>query len=198
MHDTVGVASETYTLNRPIAHWQEKVPEPGTLVELITHEYRFRATVYTRGWRLLDLLNDPMTHYLQINDLRIYRYNNSSEGVATFSEGFVRKDDLHLVIITSEKHEAPIQRLFNYVRKAPYHVFLTVPGHEVRGTMHIVQQPDVNPITILTSQPGAFAPVTGATVSRAWTGEEILSCPVVMVNKNSLSLFCLSEEPALK
>lgn len=165
-------------------------------MELITHEHRFKAKVYTRGQRLLDMLNDRNTDFLQINDVEVFRYSAPEARVETFEEAVVRKEDLHLAIITREEHEAPTQRLFGFVQKVPYRVFITVPGYEVRGEIHLGQKADRNPIAILSMQAGRFFPVTSAKTSQAWTGEVILESPVIMVNKNSLSLFHLGEEPA--
>ncbi len=164
-------------------------------VELITHEHCFKATVYTRGQRLLDMLNDRTTDFLQLNDVEVYRYSAPEDCIGTFEEAIVRKDDLHLTIITREEHEAPTRRLFGFVEKVPYHVFLTVPGYEVRGQMHLGQRHDHSPIAVLSQQMGRFFPVTGARASQAWTGEAILETQVIMVNKQSLSLFYLGEEP---
>ncbi len=164
-------------------------------VELITHEHRFRAKMYTRGQRLLDILNSQTTEFLQIYDVEVYRYSAPEDCVGTFEEAVIRKNDLHLVIITREEHEAPTQRLFGFVQKISYQVFLTVPGYEVRGKMHLASQHDHNPIAVLSQQMGRFFPVTGATASQAWAGEVVLDSPVIMVNKSSLSLFHLGEEP---
>jgi hypothetical protein len=166
-------------------------------VELVTHEHRFKAKVYTRGQRLLDMLNDRTTDFLQINDVEVYRYSAPDVQLGVFEEAIVRKKDLHLAIITHEEHEAPAQRLFGFVQKIPYHVFLTVPGYEVRGTIHLGQRHDHNPISVLSRQTGTFFPVTSATASQAWTGEAILDSPAIMINRDSLSLFYLGEDPVL-
>lgn len=166
-----------------------------TYVDLMTHEHRFTAVVYTRGQRLLDMLNDRTTDFLQINDVEVYRYSVPEQCVATIPEAVIRKEDLHLVVITREEHEAPAQRLFGFVQKVPYHTLLTVPGYEVRGTIHLTRQREPNPIAVMARETGRFFPVTNATASQALTGQEVLSIPVVMVNKRSLSLFYLGEEP---
>lgn len=169
--------------------------QQATFVELITHEHRFKATVYTRGQRLLDILNDRTTDYLSINDVEVYRYSAPNDCVATFSEAIIRKEDLQLAIITGEKHEAPTRRLFGFVQKIPYHVFLTVPGYEVRGKIHLTREQKAESVAVLSRETGTFFPITSATASQAWTGEDLLSTPVIMVNKRSLSLFYLGEEP---
>ncbi|MFQ5854283.1 MAG: hypothetical protein ACE5LU_01370 [Anaerolineae bacterium] len=165
-----------------------------TEVELITHEHRFTAKVYTHGQRLLDMLNDRTTDYLKITDAEVHRYSDPEKSIAVFPTAIIRKEDLHLAIIPGEDHEAPTQRLFGYVQKSPYHVFLTVPGYEVRGVMYLTIQREPDPIHVLESHARKFFAVTGATASQAWTGEDVLSCPVVMVNKDSLSLFYVGED----
>ncbi len=166
-----------------------------TYVELITHEHRFKATIYTRGHRLLDMLNDRTTDFLEICDVEVRRLSTPDECIATFEEAIVCKDDLHLAVITGEAHEAPAQRFFGFVQKIPYNVFLTVPGYEVRGVMHLSDPRRPNPVAVLARETGVFFAVTAATVFQVLTGEEVFSCPVIMVNKRSLSLFALSEEP---
>lgn len=166
-----------------------------TFVELITHEHRFTASVHAHGHRLLDVLNDRTTDYLEINDVKVYRYTAPQEEVTTIPHAVVRKDDLHLVIITGEEHEAPTHRLFGFVQKIPYDVFITVPGYEVQGIIHVQYQHKMSPIAALARETSQFFPVTRATAAQASTGSDVLSTSVIMVNKRSLCLFAMSEEP---
>ena len=167
----------------------------GTFVQLITQEHLFNATVYTRGHRLLDILNDRTTDYLQVSDVELHRKGSPEDPVAAFSEAIIRKADLHLVIITGQEHEAPRTRLFGYVQKIRYNVFLTVPGYEVRGEMHLSGAGRPDPISVLAQETSAFFPLTSATALHAQTGADVVVHPVVMVNKRSLCLFALSEKP---
>ncbi|MFQ5341504.1 MAG: hypothetical protein ACE5F6_08145 [Anaerolineae bacterium] len=165
-----------------------------TFVQLITQEHLFNATVYTRGHRLLDTLNDRTTDYLEVSDVELHRKGSPEDTVAAFSEAIIRKADLHLVIITGSEHEAPRRRFFSYVQKIRNNVFLTVPGYEVRGVMHLIGTGLPNPIAVLAQETGVFFPVTSATASHAQTGVDVVEHPVIMVNKRSLCLFALGEE----
>ena len=164
-------------------------------VEIIAHEHRFTATVYVHDQRLLDLLNDQTTDVLPINDVAVYRCSALEDAVAILPEAIIHKADLHLVIITREERNQPTQRLFGYVQKMRYPVFLTVPGYDVQGAMHLLPSHDLDPTTILVNKASTFFPVTNATISEAWRGEEDFAVPVVMVNKRSLTLFSLGEAP---
>lgn len=167
----------------------------GAFVRLVTEEHLINATVYTHGRRLLDVLNDRTTDYLKVSDVELHRKHSPEDAVAAFSQAIVRKADLHLVIITGQEHEAPRTRLFGYVQKTRHSVFLTVPGYEVRGEMHLTGTGQPDPIAVLAQETGVFFPVTGATASHAQTGADVVVHPVVMVNKHSLCLFALGEEP---
>ena len=164
-------------------------------VQLITEEHLFNATIYARGHRLLDILNDRTTDYLEVSDVELHRKGSPEDTLAAFAEAIIRKADLHLVIITGQEHEAPGRRLFGYVQKTQYSVFLTVPGYEVRGRMHLADRRRPDPIAVLAQETGVFFAVTSATASHAQTGVDVVEHPVIMVNKHSLCLFALSEEP---
>lgn len=163
-----------------------------TAVILITHEHRFTGTVPTLGQRLLDMLNDKTTDYLHIHDVQVFRSTDPETCIAAFPEAVVRKADLSLAIITGEKHEAPEKRLYAFVQKRAYHVFLTVPGYEAQGRLHLPRSAE--PVAVLARDTDTFFPITQATVSRVGSDER-LEVPVIIINKESVALFYVGETP---
>jgi hypothetical protein len=163
-------------------------------VILITYEHRFIGRVPTGGQRLLDILNDRSTDYVHVHDVEVFRNTDPETCIATFPEAVVRKADLSLVLITGEKHEAPEKRLYGFVPKKLYHVFLTVPGYEVQGRLHLaLSSPE--PVTVLARETGDFFPVTQATVSQVGGAGGSLQVPVIIINKASIALFYVGETP---
>jgi hypothetical protein len=166
--------------------------ERGASVVLITHQHRIAGAVQTKGKRLLDVLNDKTTDYLDIRDVQVFRGTDTETCVAAFPEALALKADISLMVVLAEKHEAPRKRLYGFVRKRPYPVFITVPGYEIQGRMHLTGPPE--PLAVLARETDVFFPVTQATVSQVITGEP-LEVSVVMVNKTCIGLFSLGEEP---
>lgn len=163
-------------------------------VVLLTYEHRFTATVTTGGRRVLDILNDRTTDYLHIHDVQVFRSFAPETRVASFPDAVVRKEDLSLVLITGERHEAPEKRLYAFVPKKPHHVFITVPGYEVQGRMLLTGAAE--PVSILARETGEFFPVTQATVSDVGAAGAPIEAPVVLINKATVALFYVGEEPA--
>ncbi len=163
-------------------------------VILITYEHRFTGQVPTGGRRLLDILNDRTTEYLHIHDVQVFRSTDTGTCIAAFPEAVVRKADLSLVLITTEKHEAPEKRLYGFVPKKLYHVFLTVPGYEVQGRLHLTAS-SPEPVAVLARETSEFFPITQATVSQVDGAAGTLQVPVIIVNKTSITLFYVGETP---
>ena len=165
-------------------------------VALITHQHLFTGIVTTGGSRLLDVLNDSHAVYLPLDDVRFYRVGDAQNPCTVFTEGLAYVMSVNLAILRAREHEAPAKRQLAYVPKKPYSVFLTVPGYEIRGQLHLAytsSEPDLE--SFLLRDAGAFFPVTDATVT-ASSGEPIVqNGPVVFVRRSSLGLMCQGEMP---
>jgi len=142
---------------------------------------------------MLDLLNDRTTEYLHIHDVQVFRSSAPEARIASFPDAVVRKEDLSLVLIIGERHEAPEKRLYAFVPKRPHHVFITVPGYEIRGNMFLTGAAE--PVSILARETGQFFPVTQATVSGIGAVGEPIEAPVILINKDTVALFYVGEEP---
>ena len=163
----------------------------GVRTLFITGEQVFQAAVATGGRRLLDLLNDGLTDYVQARDAQVFHDLDMATTVASFPSACVRKEALSLVILPEEGHEAPEKRFFGYVQKLPQRVFVAVPGYEVEGRLHLLRAGEA--VTVLTHDLGEFFPVTQAQLRHTRAPFEVLDVPVVMIHKSTVALFCLEE-----
>ncbi len=160
-------------------------------VVLITREHLIAATVTTAGKRVLDVLNDSLTDYLQVFDVQVFRDMEMQQPIATFPSVWVQKSALSMIILPEERHEAPERRLYNFVQKTPRHVFVIVPGYEVEGSLHLARSARAE--TTLTHDLGDFFPITQAKVVQVGSLLEATEVPVVIIHKPMMLLFSLDE-----
>ena len=159
---------------------------------LIGHEHHIRGSILTDGRRLLEILNAKTTDYLEVNNARVFRRDAAEECIAKLSTVVVTKVSISLIVVIEEKHEAPERRLHAFTPKVRYPVFLTLPGHEVAGKIHLTYAPDAK--AVLARDTDDFFPLTDAVVARA-NSVGSLKANVVMVNKAHLGLFYINPSP---
>lgn len=169
-----------------------------TSVALVMGEHWITGLLATEHRRVLDILNDKTSEFLTLAEVRLYQGSDLGEPLFALPRSVVPKARIALLLITEERHEAPARRATNFVRKDHYEVFLTVPGLEVKGYVHLTQR--VDPIAFLSrlGRDGvAFFPVTDATVSQLGPFGEPAQAPVAVVNRQSVNLFYLGDAPSV-
>lgn len=164
---------------------------PEVSVVLITERHRYTCAILAAGRRLLDILNDRLTDYLWLEEVRVAWGDDPDQFIATVPRACLRKQALRAAVITSEVHEAPQSRLISYVPKIRRPVFLTLPALEVRGTLHLSAWAE--PLDTLDPEKGEFFPVTGATLSWGGAGGGSLAAPVALIRKAWVELFWVGE-----
>ena len=155
---------------------------------LYVGRHRVEGRIATGGYRLLDVLNDPLAEYLQIYDARVTtrggRLGNS------LVETVVAKSEISVAAVFTEEHEAEERRRFTAIDKRRYPALVLADGFEIQGTAHLGGMPDLR--YGLAGELQRFFPITEASVFNPATGERI-EAPVVMPNKRLVSLFSLGE-----
>lgn len=163
-----------------------------TSVALLTRQHLFTGEVPTDGNRMLEVLNDQMTDYVRLSNGELYRAQDTAVPAFTFTQGVVSKHNIYLAMIAQDRHEAPAKRNHYFIKKRTSQVFMTVPGYEVQGTMHMTQFPDTaTTISRVTRENQPFFPLTEATAYPIEGQGEPLSAKVILVNRNSVVLFLL-------
>ena len=156
---------------------------------LYVARHRVEGRIATSGYRLLDVLNDPMSEYLEVYDAGVT--TAAGELGDPLLQAAVAKSEISLAVILTEEHEAEDRRRFTAVDKKRYPALPIADGFEIRGTAHL--DGAAEPAVALASELDRFFPLTGATVFSATTGERV-EAPVVMPNKRFVSLFYLGEQ----
>ncbi len=157
---------------------------------LATHEHLLTAKVATHGHRLLEVLADESTDFLPVRDVKVFRRRGDTCN-DTLSKAVIRKANIALALPAGTKHEAPDKRSGRHVAKNKYAAFLVVLGYEVRGEIHLKELFD--PKILFCHEFRLFFPVPHATVSFAGTRCGDRESQVVLVNRDLVSLFEVSE-----
>jgi hypothetical protein len=158
----------------------------------VTDEHLVIGTVQTRGLRLLEMLIDPHSEFVHINDAHVARRESKANRLTTLKEVVLRKEMLRLAVLGGGQHEAPETRRFAFVDKQTYPAFLIVSGYEVEGRLQL--RGSSEPVSALTHELKGFIPITHARLSHAGGNGEPLSASVVLCNRDYVSLFHIGEE----
>lgn len=139
---------------------------------------------------MLDMLNSASTEYLRIQEAAVFR-GLAGEPIESFAEVTLPKMAVDCVILTEDRHEAPLERNYALVEKRSHPVFLVVSAYELRGQAMFGRSAD--PLSLLNSVAPTFFPIVSATVSRADKNESSVSGKVVIVNKTKVSLLQIGD-----
>ena len=161
---------------------------------LATHEHLLTAKVATHGQRLLEVLADSNTDFLPVHDVKVFRRRGDA-CIDTLPAAVIRKANIALALPAGTKHEAPEKRSGRYITKKKYATYLVVLGYEVRGEIRLTGNDD--PRVLLCQELSRFFPVPHGNVSFAGTPCADWQSQVVLVNRDLVSLFEITEiEPA--
>jgi hypothetical protein len=162
-----------------------------TSVMLTTSSHRMVGRIVNAGQRLHDIINNKLSTCLNVYDVALFRPTGDGTPIAQLPEVTLPKERLNLILLHEQVHEAPTSRLFSFVQKNVYQTFLTVPGYEVQGRLHIttLQKPE----TFLTDALTSFLPITQASVTHVTDASQSWTVSVVFVRRFSIELFHLGE-----
>lgn len=159
---------------------------------IVTAEHLLIGEVETRGSRLLEVLTDPHSEFLHLNEAHISRREAKSKQLIALPETIIRKTEICLAILGGGKHESPETRRFAFIDKKSYSAFAVVAGYEVRGRLQLKGAHD--PVSALTHEIHGFMPLTHATLGHPGDHGEPLMAAVALCNREFISLLHIGEE----
>ena len=162
----------------------------GTPVILIVADHWLMGRIATKRIRVLEILNDPNTDYLDIHEVQVFHRAGGKNLIDAVSDVVIPKQKLSLLVIPSDQHEAPETRRYAVVEKKVFPTFLGVAGCTVQGKLHVTMR-RAESFHTLTHGVGEFFPITQATVCGDWM--KPLEAPVAIANKSLLGFFYVGE-----
>ncbi len=136
-----------------------------------------------REQRLSDYLNDRRETVIRLHDADFARLNQPYQIVDKHAEAVVSKDFVVIAFEPSVPSIEPTKRLFGYVKKQTYEVYLLLDGVEVRGFMHSTSPLDILEIhRIIAASGEKFLPVTSAVVTMSGDASHVFKPAAAIVN----------------
>ena len=155
--------------------------------DFFTASYRFSASVIVYNRRLIDVLSDPTTNYLDMVDIYISRINNPGDIVATYQTGTLIKEEINFLMLASEAEGTSKQKYFGTRENLP--IFLSIPSFEIQGQIQWGTR-EIQAKKLLAPDTHKFLPVLNATASNSLFPEVTFQGPMALVNKPKIQVVC--------
>jgi hypothetical protein len=139
------------------------------------------AELATAGRRMSEIVNDPGSDHIEVEEARFIR-GEPPESVASTATGLLRKSAADAIIVLREPAASAERRLASYVAKSPKRVAILLPEMAITGTVHVQQRQD--PVRLVLDGPERFAVLTEAKVVPVRGSSRV--APVVLVNRSRL------------
>jgi hypothetical protein len=154
------------------------MPAPYSIV-VLTARHSISGQI-TLGTRLSDFLNDRRDTAMTMLNTQIARLNDPSKIIEQHAEAVVLKSWIVVAFEPPQKAIPYVKRLYGYVPKRRYDVFLVLEGMEVRGTLHTPGALELRRLVATTSD--SFVPITQAVVSLYENDRYKIEQEAIMVN----------------
>jgi len=126
---------------------------------VICGQHSFAGKLDNRGLRVLDLLNDVSTEYLELSEVAVH--GKFFDGIVQqLPNAIIPKAIVDIVLLKQGNHEDPMRRQHALVEKRSHSAFVVVGDYELRGKLMLKGVPDT--IGALTREFSAFFPLEAA------------------------------------
>ena len=157
-------------------------------VVFYTEAHRITGNVFLRE-RLNEALNDPLTDYLELNDVRISKLVDPARSEVQWPSTVIPKNQIMIATLDSQQHESQSTRVDKVTRKEGQQLGCIVGTIEIYGTGHI--QFATNAREVLMNQLPSFFPVTDATLLFPAATDSRLDTTLALANRSAVRAFAL-------
>jgi hypothetical protein len=165
---------------------------PGRVTaDFFTDSHRFSASVVVYKRRLIDVLGDKMTNYLDLVDVYVSRNNNPGVIVGTYQRGSLVKEEINLIVLSSETQAISKQKFYT-PNRVSLPIFVTIPFFEIKGQFQWMGDLDVK--KILTTETQRFLPILEASAANPFFPQFNFQGPTALVNKSKVQLLCINKD----
>ena len=170
--------------------------------DFFTVDFRITATAVVGKQRLVDVLSDQRSDYLDLIEIYVSRIDEPAKIVNTFPNGTLAKERIILVLLptlvegvvkeeqfftkTKKGHlqlSAPIQDTFS--------IFITLPSFNINGKL--IWRRKLDTTMIMAIQEKRFLPIFDVTVHNSQSPEINFKGPIVLVNKAKVEILCADD-----
>ncbi|MBN1220922.1 MAG: hypothetical protein JXM69_18510 [Anaerolineae bacterium] len=156
--------------------------------DFFTNSYRLSASVLVYKRRLIDILGDRTTDYLDLVDIYVSRVNSPGNIVATYLKGSLVKQEINFILLPSLSESISKDRFYT-PNRVTLPIFITVPSFEISGQFQWMGDLEVKKIMATDVQ--KFLPILDGTVRNAHFPEVTYEGPALLVNKARVEVLCM-------
>lgn len=157
-------------------------------VVFYTEAHRITGNVLLRE-RLNEALNDPLTDFLELNDVRISKLVDPTRVEVQWPNTVIPKNEILIATLDSQEHESQSTRVDKVTHKEGQQVGCIVGTIELYGTGHIHFSSSAR--DVLMNQLPLFFPVTGATLLFPAAIDSRLDTNLALANRAAVNAFAL-------
>lgn len=157
-------------------------------VVFYTEAHRIKGNVFLRE-RLNEALNDPLTDYLELNDVRVSKLVDPTHAEVDWPTTVIPKNEIIIATLDSDRHESESTRVDKVTRKEGQQVGCIAGSIEVYGTGHVRFTSTAR--EVLLNQLPLFFPLTDATLLFPAASDSRLDTNLSLVNRNAVRAFAL-------
>jgi hypothetical protein len=159
--------------------------------DFFTGSYRLSASVLVYKRRLVDILGDRTTDYLDLVDIYVSRINSPGHIVAAYQRGSLVKQTINIILLSSEAESVSKDRFYT-PNRVSLPIFTTVPSFEIEGQFQWMGDLEVK--KILAADVQNFLPILDATARNAHFPEVTFQGPALLVNKARIEILCIGDK----
>ena len=153
-------------------------------VVILTARHSIAGEMQLQDQRLSDFLNDRRDTSMRLLNTQVARLNDPSKVIQRNAEAVILKS-MVAVAFEPPQNAIPLsKRLYGYVRKQQYDIFLMLEGMEVHGILHTAGELDLRRFLAATSD--SFLPITNATVYLDANERYVIEQYAILVNARSI------------
>ena len=162
-------------------------------VDFFTQSYRISGQVDIRRRSLADILNDPTTGFVPLEDAYISPIDRPGDIVATYPSPNLVKANLTFAIVPHQEDALRRKQAYgSYLGTFLQQIFLTVPGFEIVGYLRLSSKMDLR--RVLTSGTDEFIAVLDGRVRGSLRPDITFTGGGILVNKRHIGAFSVTEE----
>ncbi len=157
------------------------------VADFFTASYRLSASIVVYKRRLVDVLSDQITDYLDLVDIYVSRINSPGDIVATYPKGSLVKNEINFILLSSEVEGVSKERF--YTSRENMSVFLSIPSFEITGEIQWGRV-ELDVKKLLTADPQKFLPVLDVKATNSFYPQVTFQGPLALVNKTKIQVLC--------
>ena len=155
--------------------------------EFFAQGYRVSGTFAITTRLLADVMIDPTTDYLLVQEAYLSPISDSASISAHYTLAMVRKDNLDFVITIRQQDGLRRDQRYGMANNK-YIIFLTVPFFEITGELNTTMK-QFNPRTYIGMEAGAFITLLNVTARSTFNPNISYAGGVAIINRSKISFF---------